>query len=187
MSICLTAYMLELEKLDSILGSSAIDQDLKERLQQYAGNQQRMFVGQDFALLVEQSAFRLLAGEFANAAHDDLILEGFEAVCAVIGVPIGVGPFAGCRFELFEECGQAGEWLAARGCPIPKVATASDIYRQMGYIRHSEMPGLLAEVTSRIDGTDDIVETEVMDAWETLEDWFTKGMDRKLDIISFQH
>lgn len=187
MSLCLTAYLLDLEKLESVLGAGADVPELRKQIRQYADNQQRVFAGEDFAASVERGASQLLAGQFVDAARERLILEGFEAICATIGEPLDVGPFAGCHFELFEECGQTGSYLLVRGCPISRVASASVIYHQMGYIRRSEMPKLLAEVTAFIDEAPDPVATDVMEAWEVLEEGLSKAIDQNRDIISFQH
>jgi len=185
LSYCLSAYLLDFEELAAALGGGSESPELLERICLYADEQQELFESEDFAEDVKRVASLLLDGRFAEAAEEPLLLDAFEAICFSLGEPQSVGPFAECRVELYEECGNAGEFLLERGCPIEKVAEVSPYYAGMGYIKNSEMETLLVEVSSRIDDAPDCVETALMEAWETLEEILSKANDRRLDLITF--
>ena len=185
MIMFVSAYLVDVKEVSSAVGAGG-----GEWLDQLRGvvETQRSAVGDEqLGERVLEAAGLLLEGRLEEAARHPYGADALEAICQAVGEKLPTGPFAGCHDSLLDECGPAGERLFSRGCPIQELASRAEEEWPMGFVLASEAEELAADITRRMDEAPDQIDSDVMGAWETLEEWLERATDQGKDVVAFIH
>ena len=181
MSYALSAFVVDIPKLESIIGSkdaSVIDA-VKANNAEFFEEEEEEF--DDDELWLSTAIQHLVMGEERDPEEAHQYGYALQEICDYLGDPQDCDIWSGVRWGCVEGCGLE-DLLTKTGPPVE--LPPNDDFPNIGHIRRGEVNEYLQAATNRAENCQDGEIQELLDEYIS---WLKTAQSSSLDIVFFYH